>query len=306
MKLVKINKEDREELFSFLSIKNKIYSNLLKELEEDRVEQMLTEENNNFKILDKDKIIGFFSYFFIPILGKNYVELKIRGNEKEMIKLMEEIKKIVKDINPAKDKFFFLIEGDNLKIKNFISSHYYFNRKLNLNNTNYYEFAIFLRDYTYSVHSDYLSDKEIDDIFFKRGNWRKFSSKDDKNIDFLYVDGKHTYSKEIYSKYKKVLLKNQISDHKNITRKDQLYTNLEPLLGVKKYLLENYKVDLNNPDLDKIKSLFKTGKAFWRKNCIYYSIKFTVYQINIEITSLKSFITYFAIYFNHFDFIFFS
>ena len=53
---------------------------------------MLTEENN-FKILNKDKIIGFFNYFFIPILGKNYVELKIRGNEEEMIKLMERDKK---------------------------------------------------------------------------------------------------------------------------------------------------------------------------------------------------------------------
>ena len=81
-----------------------------------------------------------------------------------------------------------------------------------------------------------------------------------KNPDFLYVDGKYTYSKEVYQKYNRILLKNQVSGHKGITRKDQLYENISKTLAGENYLLENYQIDLVKIDYNFIKKLFDSGK----------------------------------------------
>jgi hypothetical protein len=108
-------------------------------------------------------------------------------------------------------------------------------------------------NYTYLVMSEYLRKEEIKDVFGRRGNWRPFQKGKDRIVDFFYVDGKYVYDKRVFGIKSK--LKNQVDNHKNITQKDSLYQNLKRGKN-KKYLLENFDIDINKVNYQKVKKLF--------------------------------------------------
>ena len=114
-------------------------------------------------------------------------------------------------------------------------------------------------NYTYLVMSEYLRKEEIKEVFERRGNWKPFQKGKDKVVDFFYVDGKYVYDKRVFGIKSK--LKNQVDNHKNITQKDKLYQNLKKGKN-KKYLLENFDVDINKVNRQKVEKLFDGDKVW--------------------------------------------
>ena len=117
-----------------------------------------------------------------------------------------------------------------------------------------------------------VSDKRIDELFRKRGNWKRYDLKKDKNkkIDYIYIDHQdNIYNKKIQS-YPS-FIKNFIDDDKHkVGRKNELYQNLgslvkkNPGLSLKKYLLEQHNFDWSQShkegkvteEIKRVKSLF--------------------------------------------------
>lgn len=260
MEVSVIKNDDREDIELLVFKSSNYYSNYIQNWDEEKVNELFKEDRKSlsFKILNKKKIIGVISYFMIPVLGKYYMEIMVNGNEETFLEAINKFKKVVQ----KKEKIYFLVEKESKKLKNLMKENFYLDRNIEINSKEYSEYAIFTRDYTYAVHSDYLTPNEITTVFTRRGNWRKYSPNTDKYPDFLYVDGKHSYSPEIYKKYKRVLLKNQVAEHKSITRKDQLYVELKDIASARKYKLENHQIDLNNIDQELIKNLFFGNKAW--------------------------------------------
>jgi RimJ/RimL family protein N-acetyltransferase len=117
-----------------------------------------------------------------------------------------------------------------------------------------------------------VSDKRIDELFRKRGNWKRYDLKKDKNkkIDYIYIDHQdNIYNKKVQS-YPS-FIKNFIDDDKHkVGRKNELYQNLgnlvkkNPELSLKKYLLEQHNFDWSqshkegktSEEINRVKSLF--------------------------------------------------
>ncbi len=117
-----------------------------------------------------------------------------------------------------------------------------------------------------------VSDKRIDELFRKRGNWKRYDLKKDKHkkIDYIYIDHQdNIYNKKIQS-YPS-FIKNFIDDDKHkVGRKNELYQNLgalvkkNPELSLKKYLLEQHNFDWSqshkkgeiDSEINRVKSLF--------------------------------------------------
>lgn len=123
---------------------------------------------------------------------------------------------------------------------------------------------------TYYIKSDYYSNKFVDNIFQNvksKYNWKQISNlepfiKQNRAIDFVYVDGQNRTNKQIYKAKAKV--KNIVTDDKRtITLKHNLIQNLNKLPESAPFLLDQIDVDLSDPDyLEKIKSWYQPGKIY--------------------------------------------
>ena len=123
---------------------------------------------------------------------------------------------------------------------------------------------------TYSIKTTYIPEfiNILDEALKDRGNWDK---KENKNVDFLYINGKYEWTSNRYKKLQNELpntsLKNflDIKSKEEICLKNNLYKNMKKLYPkiYKKYFSEQFEIDLNNiNNLNKIKKAFKK-KEYW-------------------------------------------
>ena len=169
----------------------------------------------------------------------------------DIIKTQEEFENLINQ-KTNKERVKFLVPKGNRELIEKIEEKCYYNGERKEKGKNYYEFFYFIRKYTYLMKTDYLDAKEVSEIFKRRGNWELFrKSKQNNNYpDFFYVDGKFTYDRNLFGV--KSLLKNQVYNHEYITRKDELFKNL----GDKKYLFDNYNLDIKNINYKKVEEMF--------------------------------------------------
>ena len=174
----------------------------------------------------------------------------------DIIKTQEEFENLITQ-KTNKEKIKFLVPKGNREFVERIEEKCYYNGEKKEKGKKYYEFFYFIRKYTYLVKTVYLDTKEVSQIFKRRGNWEPFrENRHDNNYpDFLYVDGKFTYDRRLFGV--KSLLKNQVYNHEYITRKDELFKNL----GDKKYLFDNYNLDINNINYQKVEEMFNKNKV---------------------------------------------
>jgi len=181
-----------------------------------------------------------------------------------IVKNQEEYEELIK--TPRKefryDKIKILVAKRNKKMRELLENRCYFNGDKKIEGKEYLEFHYFLRKYTYL----YLSNKEDSQIarqiFEKRGNWRPYNPKKDKNkVDFMFTDNKYLTEERLYKI--KSLLKNFTSQAKysNIGNKNLLYKELEKIPSARKYLVFNYSVDSSSIDYKKIEKLFQKYKV---------------------------------------------
>ncbi len=291
MNISSINKGDESNVREFIKKASVTYSNTSKNWNNKNTEMLfkIDKSSLNFKVTHNGEIVSILSYFKLNILGDNF--LNFMSTDKEI--LASSLSLLRENIGIRKDKIFLLISEENQKLTKFFQNYYYFDQEIKIQNKKYLVYAMFLRDYTYAVYSENLTQKDIRKVFSKRGNWKPFDKSNKGNPDYLYLDGKYAYSSEIYDKYKEVLLKNQIAESKYITKKNKLYESIKDMNSVKNYILENYSLDLNNLNINFIKKLFNKGNVWIFKPAGGWSgvgiETFESYQkLKIYIDSLKN------------------
>ena len=159
MEVSVIKNDDREDIELLVFKSSNYHSNYIQNWDEEKVNELFKEDRKSvsFKILNKKKIIGVISYFMIPVLGKYYMEIMVNGNEETFLEAINKFKKV----GQKREKIYFLVEKDSKKLKNLMKENFYLDRNIEINNKEYSEYSIFTRDYTYAVHSDYLTQNEI-------------------------------------------------------------------------------------------------------------------------------------------------
>tara|TARA_B110000037_G_scaffold222467_1_gene297471 strand:- start:2877 stop:3938 length:1062 start_codon:yes stop_codon:yes gene_type:complete len=112
----------------------------------------------------------------------------------------------------------------------------------------------------YLIKSEYIKEygNIIEELLIKRG-WEK----GDKNVDFVYVDGKYAWNKNL-SKLPKYKMINVVDKGKEtVTLKNNLYKNMKkeyPKI-YKKYFVGQIEIDLNKLQLKKIKKFIDKYKV---------------------------------------------
>ena len=138
-----------------------------------------------------------------------------------------------------------LVRKSNKRMNEIGRKRYYFNGEVKIKGEEFNEYYIFLRKLTYMIKTESLDMKMIGKMMKERGIWRPFKKGKDRNPDFLHVDASYYYDKSLY-KYR-TLLKNILVDNEDrVTNKDNLYRNLSKIKGGKRYLLENYNVNVDD------------------------------------------------------------
>ena len=171
-----------------------------------------------------------------------------------------------------------------------LKKKYYFNKIFYIGKIKVNQYIIFLRDYTYLVKSEYISDEVIDQLFKKRGNFKKYVS--GIYPDYLHLDGTHYYDKNNY-KYK-VILKNIVDDgKKTLTIKSELAKTI----GDKPFFLKTYifnrdekikKIDINKTWILKPDNGFSGEGILVIKSKEYKTVKL---NNKFNIWSLQEYIT---------------
>ena len=134
--------------------------------------------------------------------------------------------------------------------------------------------------YTYLINGKNFG-KDIEKELLNRGCWVK-AKKNDKNVDFIYIDGDYKFN-DIIFKYPKTNLINIMGKEKNdeIAVKSILHNNLSnkfPRIA-KKYLPEQYPIDLNNINLSKFKNII-SNNTWFLKPCFGYAGDGIIYVNN--------------------------
>ena len=164
------------------------------------------------------------------------------------------IKKIKKH-KPHVDRLYSQVYPENEIMNKIMSKKYFYSGEFKLARVNLKEYIIFLRKNTYTLYSTYGNKDMLENILAKRGIWKE--AEKGESIDFLYVEGKYAYDKNLYNI--ESLLKNQVKiGDIFFTTKDKLYSVLGPLK--KDYLLETY--NFNSTDVNKIEDKFD-GEKIW-------------------------------------------
>lgn len=107
-----------------------------------------------------------------------------------------------------------------------------------------------------------LSQKDIKDTFDKRGNWEAYIEDDEnkQHPDYLHIDHSFTTDASLW-KYKPKVQNKVDETKRSITRKDNIYQNLNKIPNANKFLLEQHTIILkdimtNKDQLDNYKDLF--------------------------------------------------
>ena len=112
----------------------------------------------------------------------------------------------------------------------------------------------------YYIKSDYIKNygNIVEKLLIKRG-WKK----GEKDVDFVYVDGKHAWNKN-FNKLPKYKMINVVNKGKEtVTLKNNLYKNMKkeyPKI-YKKYFVGQIEIDLNKLQLKKIKKFIEKYKV---------------------------------------------
>lgn len=247
MTLKEIEKKDFEAIYKLTSNKE-IMQHILKGLtwDEEKTkrfidysleEQKINDKNRNtyyYTINSKDKIvgvIGFFKDHDLLYKLRIFIDPEYQGQGFFTSSLNTIKEKLLK--TKGVDKLYVEVHSDNLKMDQIIKKKYYFNKIFYIGKKKVNQYIIFLRDYTYLVKSEYISEEVIDQLFKKRGNFKKHVS--GIYPDYLHLDGTHYYDKNNY-KYK-VILKNIVDDgKKTLTIKSELAKTI----GDKPFFLKTY------------------------------------------------------------------
>jgi len=246
-------------------------------------------QNYYYKIVDNSNtnptpntmlgVIGFhiFKRKEMPDIGNEFF-LTVYMNPKYQGKgiysqaynlLIEKIKKH----QPRKNKLYILVRKNNEKMNNLARSKYQFLRIVRFESEELNLYVSYIKKEMnkketqrhqktktktktkkrnekncYIVESERIPMNSVARIMNSRGNWEKCDLRKTKKIDFNYIEGMNLYQKK--KNFHKAYLKNVINgDKHNISRKDELYKNLNaymdehPKASLKKYMLEQYNFD---------------------------------------------------------------
>lgn len=121
--------------------------------------------------------------------------------------------------------------------------------------------------YNYIFVTEYLDEKIVDELFRKRGNWKKLSSKNNKQkVDFLYMDGLQAYQYKNLWKMDKNLF-NMIDmkrDKDDIRNKNELYKLMQKKYPkiYDKYFPSQVEININTINTTNYQHLFKQNKIW--------------------------------------------
>lgn len=209
---------------------------------------IITDKNNQIGVIGffKQKDNNYYLRIFLDpqYQGQGYFSKSLNLLKDKLIKI-KQVFKLYADVHQSNEKM-------NLILKN----KFFFNKIKYYGSIAVNQYIIFLKNYTYLVKSDYINDKDIDELFKIRGNWVKHNGIDNK-IDFIRLDGKHYFDKR-NRKYK-VIIKNIVNDGK---KKLDVKSNLIKTLGKKSYLPITYIFD-HYEELNKIKDKLISEERAW-------------------------------------------
>ena len=250
-------------------------------------------QNYYYKIIsserDRDVFVGIIGAhtmrgrkgFYLTIMIEK--EYQGKGYYRESLELLKDKlnRKRIKT-----DRLISLVRKSNKRMNEISEKRYYFNEEVKFRGEEFNEYFIFLRKLTYLFKTESLNMKMIGKMMKERGIWRPFKKGKDRNPDFLHVDAGYHYDPKLY-KYE-ILLKNiLVNNEDRVTDKGNLYKNLSQIRGGKKYLLENYNINVKDIK-ENYKRLFKNGGVWIMKPTNSYK------GIGIEILqSYQEFLKYF-------------
>jgi len=273
MKLEDIKQKDREDIIKLTKLKSVMkYVGNGEVWDSDKVDRFIgynlkevgskNRREYYYKITD-NKFVGIIGVHPFQSFKGYYLSVMILPSEqrkgyyrKSIVQLSERIKKE----GIKTDRIKILVRTNNKRMISLSEKNYYFNRERQIKGESFYEFFYFLRKLTYLVKTDYFNLTDVKNIFNERGIWRPFKEGKDKNPDFLHVDSIFSYDKRLY-KYKSLLKNLLVNNDSTITNKDNLYENLSKIKGGKKYIVENYNINIEE-NKNKFKKLFD-GETPW-------------------------------------------
>lgn len=196
-----------------------------------------------------DKKIGvakIIEYYLI-------LELKTYYCTSEIIKnVFQELKQ-----NQVYNELKVLVKKKDKACTQIMRSSYFYNGEFEIKHELYDEYIVFFRKLSYLVVTEFLTMKNVKSMMHKKG-FRPFIEGKDDYPDFFHIDGMASYNKNYFTVNS--LLKNMLGDNNQITYKDRLHSSLLKVRGAKKYMLENYNIDLHG-DKTRFKPLFN-GKVW--------------------------------------------
>ena len=271
MKLEDIDEEDKRDISKLTKLKSVMkYVGNGKIWDSDKVDRfieynleevgMKNRKEYYYKITDK-KFIGIIGIHpFLSFKGY-YLSVMILPSEQKKGYYRKSMEKLKEKINKERiktDRIKILVRTNNRRMISLCERNYYFDTERKVRGENFYEFHYFLTKYTYYFGLESKEENEMaGKILEKRGNWRPYNLKKDKNrVDFMYIYAGSKFDKRLFSL--KSLLKNvTVKKGTNITNKNLLFEELEKIPSTRKYLVDNYYVNLNNLNMNKIKKMFQ-------------------------------------------------
>ena len=300
MKLEDINEKDTDDIIKLTKLKSVMkYVGNGKIWDSDKVDRFIgynlkevgskNRREYYYKITD-NKFVGIIGVHpFLSFKGY-YLSVMLLPSEQRKgyyRKSIEKLKDKIKKEGIKTDRIKILVRTNNKRMISLSEKNYYFNRERHIKGESFYEFFYFLRKYTYLILSNNSDKKIVNEIFSKRGNWKEYNQKGKESLDYIYIYGEFKFNTSLYNK--RCLLKN-ISDYKEegkITNKNKLFQNLEKIKGGKKYIVDNFKVDLENINHNKVEDLFKKYKILIFKPI--YGYKGTAIEV---LTSYEKFVEF--------------
>ena len=217
-----------------------------------------TEKENIFiGIIGAHTMKGRKGFYLTIMIEKEYQGM---GYYREGLELLKEV---LKRERIKTDRLKSLVRKSNKRMNEISMGRYYFNDEIRFNGEEFNEYFIFLRKLTYLFKTESLDMKMIGMMMKKRGIWRPFKQGKDRNPDFLHVDAGYHYDKSLY-KYRTLLKNILVNNEDRVTNKDNLYKNLSEIRGGKKYLLENYNVNVDDKR-ENYKKVFKKDSVWIMK-----------------------------------------